>query len=435
MKKVITVRFKQSGKTYYFDPAGMDIKTGDHVIVETARGTECAEVVQGVREVPDSQVVKQLKSVTRMADAVDVRRMRQNREDEKRAFKICEERIARHKLEMKLVDVEYTLDRSKILFYFIADGRIDFRELVKDLAGVFRARIELRWTCLPDQEDPLAVFTRKGITVVSGMAWGIDKASHEASLGRTGSSIAVLGTGIDVPYPRANTRLYDRMAAKGLLVSEFAPGTPALRENFPVRNRIISGLSLGVVVVEAASRSGTLITSRLALEQGREVYAVPGAALSGQSLGCQELVRQGAKPVFAPEDVLEDLAGPLRDFGVQADHLTREAAERRRRAEAEGTGLSRTLFACMPPETDTPPKADSGNGEERPTQGAGDTDTAAASPAQDTIIPLLREQGPLHVDALGAALGRSPAELAPVLLGLEIMGRIRRLPGARYEAV
>ena len=206
-------------------------------------------------------------------------------------------------------------------------------------------------------------FASWGITVVSGMAWGIDKAAHEAALGRTGSSIAVLGTGIDVPYPRTNTRLYDRMAAKGLLVSEFAPGTPALRENFPVRNRIISGLSLGVVVVEAASRSGTLITSRLALEQGREVYAVPGAALSGQSLGCQELVRQGAKPVFAPEDVLEDLAGPLRDFGVQADHLTREAAERRRRAEAEGTGLSRTLFACMPPETDTPPKADPGNGE------------------------------------------------------------------------
>ena len=155
MKKVITVRFKQSGKTYYFDPAGMDIKTGDHVIVETARGTECAEVVQGVREVPDSQVVKQLKSVTRMADAVDVRRMRQNREDEKRAFKICEERIARHKLEMKLVDVEYTLDRSKILFYFIADGRIDFRELVKDLAGVFHTRIELRQIGVRDESKLL----------------------------------------------------------------------------------------------------------------------------------------------------------------------------------------------------------------------------------------------------------------------------------------
>lgn len=278
-------------------------------------------------------------------------------------------------------------------------------------------------------------FASWGITVVSGMAWGIDKAAHEAALDRTGSSIAVLGTGIDVPYPRANTRLYDRMAAKGLLVSEFAPGTPALRENFPIRNRIISGLSLGVIVVEAASRSGTLITSRLALEQGREVYAVPGAALSGQSLGCQELVRQGAKPVFAPEDVLEDLAGPLRDFGVQAEHLTREAAERRRRAEAEGTGLFRTLFACMPPETDAPArKVDPGDGEGAPTQGTdGETDTAA--PAQDNIVPLLRKQGPLHVDALGAALGRSPAELAPVLLGLEIMGRIRRLPGARYEAV
>ena len=278
-------------------------------------------------------------------------------------------------------------------------------------------------------------FASWGITVVSGMAWGIDKAAHEAALDRTGSSIAVLGTGIDVPYPRANTRLYDRMAAKGLLVSEFAPGTPALRENFPVRNRIISGLSLGVIVVEAASRSGTLITSRLALEQGREVYAVPGAALSGQSLGCQELVRQGAKPVFAPEDVLEDLAGPLRDFGVQAEHLTREAAERRRRAEAEGTGLSRTLFACMPPEPDAPArKVDPGDGEGAPAQGTdGETDTAA--PAQDNIVPLLREQGPLHVDALGAALGRSSAELAPVLLGLEIMGRIRRLPGARYEAV
>ena len=139
--------------------------------------------------------------------------------------------------------------------------------------------------------------------------------------------------------------------------------------------------------------------------------------------------------MFAPEDVLEDLAGPLRDFGVQAEHLTREAAERRRRAEAEGTGLSRTLFACMPPETDAPArKVDPGDGEGAPAQGTdGETDTAA--PAQDNIVPLLREQGPLHVDALGAALGRSPAELAPVLLGLEIMGRIRRLPGARYEAV
>ena len=155
MKKSSRSAFKQSGKTYYFDPAGMDIKTGDHVIVETARGTGVRRGGAGRAEVPDSQVVKQLKSVTRMADAVDVRRMRQNREDEKRAFKICEERIARHKLEMKLVDVEYTLDRSKILFYFIADGRIDFRELVKDLAGVFHTRIELRQIGVWDESKML----------------------------------------------------------------------------------------------------------------------------------------------------------------------------------------------------------------------------------------------------------------------------------------
>ena len=135
-------------------------------------------------------------------------------------------------------------------------------------------------------------FASWGITVVSGMAWGIDKAAHEAALGRTGSSIAALGTGIDVPYPRANTRLYDRMAAKGLLVSEFAPGTPALRENFPVRTRIISGLSLGVVVVEAASRSGTLITSRRALEQGLDAKG-----LLREVLGEDDLVFLETHPV------------------------------------------------------------------------------------------------------------------------------------------
>ena len=275
-----------------------------------------------------------------------------------------------------------------------------------------------------------------GVTIVSGMALGIDGAAHRAAMKAGGKTVAVLGSGINVPYPRENYDIYhDIRNGGGVVLSECGLDIRPDAFRFPYRNRIISGLSSGVLVVEAREKSGSLITADQALEQGREVYAVPGAALSGQSLGCQELVRQGAKPVFAPEDVLEDLAGPLRDFGVQADHLTREAAERRRRAEAEGTGLSRTLFACMPPETDTPPKADPGNGEERPTQGAGDTDTAAPSPAQDTIIPLLREQGPLHVDALGAALGRSPAELAPVLLGLEIMGRIRRLPGARYEAV
>ena len=123
MKKVISVRFKENGKSYYFDPAGADIKTGEYVIVETARGIECGEVVQGVKEIADAAVPKALKPITRMADSVDIRRMRQNREDEKRAYRTCQECIARHGLEMKLVDAEYTLDRSKIMFYFTADGQ------------------------------------------------------------------------------------------------------------------------------------------------------------------------------------------------------------------------------------------------------------------------------------------------------------------------
>ena len=155
MTKVIGVRFKANGKSYYFSPGELELQQGDYVIVETARGTECGEVAKGPHDVPDSSIVKPLKRVTRMADAVDVRRMQQNRADEKRAFSVCEERIAKHKLDMKLVDVEYTLDRNKILFYFTADGRIDFRDLVKDLAGVFRPRIELRQIGVRDESKML----------------------------------------------------------------------------------------------------------------------------------------------------------------------------------------------------------------------------------------------------------------------------------------
>ena len=151
MKKVISVRFKASGKAYYFDPTGFDVKEGDYVVVETARGTECGEVVSGPRDVPDSQVSRELKPIQRMADSVDVRRMEKNRADEKAAFELCNERIAAHKLEMKLVEAEYNLDRSKILFYFTADGRVDFRELVKDLAGALHTRIELRQIGVRDE--------------------------------------------------------------------------------------------------------------------------------------------------------------------------------------------------------------------------------------------------------------------------------------------
>ena len=151
MIKVIGVRFRNAGKIYYFSPGNMEIKTGDHVIVETARGIEYGYVVLGSRDVEESKVIQPLKSVIRMATKDDKNKEQLNRAKEKDAFKICQEKIKKHKLEMKLVDAEYTFDNNKLLFYFTADGRIDFRELVKDLASVFRTRIELRQIGVRDE--------------------------------------------------------------------------------------------------------------------------------------------------------------------------------------------------------------------------------------------------------------------------------------------
>lgn len=151
MIKIIGVRFRNVGKVYYFDPKSLDIKAGDHVIVETARGVEYGSVVLGPREVEDSRVVQPLKEVIRIATAKDKSREENNRRKEKEAFQICLKKIADRKLEMKLIDTEYTFDNSKVLFYFTADGRVDFRELVKDLAAVFKTRIELRQIGVRDE--------------------------------------------------------------------------------------------------------------------------------------------------------------------------------------------------------------------------------------------------------------------------------------------
>ncbi|MDR2604965.1 MAG: DNA-processing protein DprA [Desulfovibrio sp.] len=158
---------------------------------------------------------------------------------------------------------------------------------------------------------------RAGVTVISGMARGIDRAAHLAGLEGPGRSIGVLGTGIDVVYPARNADLYARMEKDGLLVTEFAPGTGPVGKNFPIRNRLISALALGILVVEAAGRSGSLITARLALEHNREVFAVPGSAMSPMSEGCRELIRKGAKAVFDAEDILLELA-PLLHAGNRA---------------------------------------------------------------------------------------------------------------------
>ena len=151
MIKVIGVRFRNAGKIYYFDPAGREIHTGDHVIVETARGIEYGYVVLGSREVPDDKVVQPLKSVIRMATREDEDVELKNHDKEREAFWICKEEIRKLGLQMKLIDAEYTFDNNKVLFYFTADGRIDFRELVKDLASVFKTRIELRQVGVRDE--------------------------------------------------------------------------------------------------------------------------------------------------------------------------------------------------------------------------------------------------------------------------------------------
>ena len=151
MIKIIGVRFREAGKIYYFSPGKRKISRGDQVIVETARGVELGRVVLGEKEVPEDEIVAPLKEVTRIATEEDLKRVKRNKEKEKEAFVICEQKIRKHQLQMKLVGAEYTFDNNKLLFYFTADGRIDFRELVKDLASVFRTRIELRQIGVRDE--------------------------------------------------------------------------------------------------------------------------------------------------------------------------------------------------------------------------------------------------------------------------------------------
>ncbi len=151
MVKVVGIRFKTGGKVYFFDPLDFNINKGDHVIVDTIRGKECGLCVKAPHDVSKSKIVKALKAVEKIATPQDIAKLTKNKEDEQKAFAICEEKILHHKLNMKLIDVEYTFDRGKILFYFTSDARVDFRELVKDLASVFKTRIELRQIGVRDE--------------------------------------------------------------------------------------------------------------------------------------------------------------------------------------------------------------------------------------------------------------------------------------------
>ena len=267
-----------------------------------------------------------------------------------------------------------------------------------------------------------------GIAVISGMAQGIDSVAHAAALTQVGRSIGVLGTGIDRIYPRSGVELFRRMGEEGLLVSEFAPGTAPLAGNFPIRNRIISGLSLGVVVVEAASRSGSLITARMALEQNREVFAVPGPALDAQCAGCQELVRQGARPVFTVEDILRDMAELLRPFSISEANLPPEPDPQDDCVAA----LQSPDAHPQDPLPQSPPPAPAPPPSPRACEAA---ESLAASGPKERLLEHLRCQGALHIDTLAQELELPVAQLSALLVGLEILGTVRRLPGARYEAV
>ncbi len=155
MRKIVGIRFRTAGKVYYFDPLHFEINKGDHVIVETARGVEYGTAVSGIREIEEDKITQPLKPVIRIATERDDKQQEDNKGKEREAFQICLEKIRKHNLEMKLIDTEYTFDNNKILFYFTADGRIDFRELVKDLAAVFKTRIELRQIGVRDETKVL----------------------------------------------------------------------------------------------------------------------------------------------------------------------------------------------------------------------------------------------------------------------------------------
>jgi len=264
-----------------------------------------------------------------------------------------------------------------------------------------------------------------GITIVSGMARGVDTAAHNAALELPGGTIAVLGTGIDVAYPSENRALYHRIADNGLILSEFSPGTPPEARHFPIRNRIISGLSLGVLVIEAAPGSGSLITARNALEQNRAVYAVGGGIGEAQSLGCQELIRQGALPVFSHEDILRDLQALLIEHCDSPLQLTffskmpREAAP----DPAVSVGQPRKTAAGGAPEPQSPPSSATAAPVLR--------EHVPETPAGRIMVALARRKA-ASADELGEELNMGPGEVNAALVMLEVDGKLRRRADGRY---
>lgn len=237
---------------------------------------------------------------------------------------------------------------------------------------------------LRDAEAFSKLLGEAGLTIVSGLALGIDAAAHRGGLATAASTVAVIGTGADRLYPARNEELARKIAENGVVISEFPLGTPALAGNFPRRNRIIAGLGMGCLVVEAATRSGSLITARLAAEAGREVFSIPGSIHSPLSRGCHQLIRQGAKLVESAQDVLEELRwkSPVES----AKTLSAESVETR----------------------------------------------ASGTEREEQVLAMLGES-PCNIDVLSARCGLTPADLLAMLLPMELVGRVAQLPGGLYQ--
>jgi DNA processing protein len=288
---------------------------------------------------------------------------------------------------LSLADPDYpqallTSDDPPLLLYA--------RGCVELLARPMLAVVGSRNATAQGERDAMAfaeALGHAGLTIVSGLALGIDAAAHRGALETAASTVAVIGTGADRLYPARNEALARQIAERGVLLSEFALGTPALAANFPRRNRIIAGLSLGCLVVEAAPRSGSLITARLAAEVGREVFAIPGSIHSPLSRGCHQLIRQGAKLVESAQDILEEL------------HWNSASIS----APGEKVGVDKTAVLSLKTDEE----------EERVLTVMGHT--------------------PCDLETLAARSGLTPARLLAMLLPLELGGRIAQLPGGLYQ--
>jgi len=254
--------------------------------------------------------------------------------------------------------------------------------------------------------------SRFGVTVVSGLAAGIDRQAHQSALNHVGSSIAVLGAGLDIHYPPENEDLRRALEAKGLVVTEFGPGTRPEARNFPFRNRIISGLSLGVLVAEAASRSGSLITARLATEQGREVFALPGPLGQPTFAGCHKLIKQGAALVENAEDIIRALR-----YQFAAELVKVPASLPAAEPLQPQSAAAHAAAAPAPAEPPRQPKSVPEN----------------ITKDERALLDALTLDGKTHIDTLIQALEADSAAVSRRLLVLEMQGLVRQWPGMYYS--